>query len=76
MTTTVLLQAIATSGAFHWESFKIGVENFLVVANCNDGNSTAVVSTVYKWQGLLPLVRPGILHDEPTSFRSSFFDCE
>jgi parallel beta-helix repeat protein len=44
-------QTIPTSGATAWESFFIGNELYLAVANRSDGSSGNIDSHVYKWNG-------------------------
>ncbi|XP_049596716.1 thrombospondin-type laminin G domain and EAR repeat-containing protein [Syngnathus scovelli] len=42
-------QRLRTSGAYDWESFKVGPYHFLVVANAFDGVTTSVDSVIYVW---------------------------
>ncbi|XP_078620762.1 thrombospondin-type laminin G domain and EAR repeat-containing protein-like [Branchiostoma floridae x Branchiostoma japonicum] len=46
-------QNILTHSATDWESFRVGRDNYLVVANSyDDGESNDVDSVVYRWQGV------------------------
>ncbi len=42
---------IPTSGAFDWESFTIGNNTYLVVANRTDGTTDNLNSKIYRWNG-------------------------
>ena len=42
---------IPTKGARDWESFQIGSDTYLAVANHYDGSSYATNSVIYKWDG-------------------------
>ncbi|XP_072770487.1 thrombospondin-type laminin G domain and EAR repeat-containing protein [Nerophis lumbriciformis] len=42
-------QTLSTSGAYDWEFFTIGPYHFLVVANTFNGQTTAILSTIYVW---------------------------
>jgi len=44
----ILTQSIGTIGGFHWESFTIGANHFLAVANHNDVNNN-LDSKIYVW---------------------------
>jgi|GEM_PF-1358539 hypothetical protein len=44
-------QTIATTGAADWESFVIGSDTYLAVANYYDGSSYSQDSKIYKWDG-------------------------
>lgn len=46
-------QTIATIGALDWESFEIGGETYLAVANHHNDSSYNVDSMIYKWNGTL-----------------------
>ncbi len=45
------VQSIATSGALDWESFSIGGESYLAVANDGNGSTHNINSKIYKWDG-------------------------
>jgi len=45
------VQSIATSGTQGWESFTINGEQYLVVANQNNGSTFNINSVIYKWNG-------------------------
>merc|ERR1711988_93632 len=42
---------IPTKGAYDWESFQIGSDTYLAVANYFDGSNYALNSVIYKWDG-------------------------
>ena len=46
---TNALQTIATAGTQDWEIFDSGTDKYALVANNNNGSSTAINSTIYKW---------------------------
>ncbi|XP_053732225.1 thrombospondin-type laminin G domain and EAR repeat-containing protein-like isoform X2 [Synchiropus splendidus] len=49
--TFIRFQDIPTHSAVDWESFTVGEERFLVVANSHDGSSYSLNSVLYRWQG-------------------------
>ncbi|MGA1826603.1 MAG: hypothetical protein ACMUIP_18270 [bacterium] len=44
-------QSIPTQGAVDWESFSIGTDTFLTVANYYNGSTYNLDSKIYKWNG-------------------------
>lgn len=46
-----IFQSIPTSGAANWESFTIGADSYLAVANQQDDSSTSIDSKIYKFNG-------------------------
>jgi len=42
-------QSILTSGAFHWESFTIDGQTYIVVANSYNDTTSTIDSVIYKW---------------------------
>ncbi|KAM8857464.1 thrombospondin-type laminin G domain and EAR repeat-containing protein-like [Synchiropus picturatus] len=49
--TFIRFQEIPTHSAVDWESFTVGEDRFLLVANSHDGSSYALNSVLYRWQG-------------------------
>ena len=47
----VVTQTIATNGAADWHAFTIGADTYLAVANQYDGQTRALNSVIYKWNG-------------------------
>ena len=48
----VEFQAIPTQGAWDWESFSIGSDAYLAVANSNSGANVNIDSKIYRWNGI------------------------
>ncbi|MGA1791793.1 MAG: LamG-like jellyroll fold domain-containing protein [bacterium] len=44
-------QSIPTHGASGWESFNIGTDTFIAIANGSDGSTHIIDSDIYRWDG-------------------------